>query len=59
MAGRFLVAPQGTKLTPERVNGWLWQTQAENRLRNMTLKRSASSSKLTFLPPRERFDGQA
>ena len=68
MAGRFLVAPDGQRITPERLRGMLWAEQTSARLsRGGLLARGGDReqageviSKFRIsLPARELFRGQA
>ena len=58
-AGRFLVSPDGERITCERLRGMLWAEK--NRIRK-TVARATNVGDLArvfLLPPRERFDGRA
>lgn len=54
MAGRFLIAPSGQRITPERLRGMLWEEKA----RAVQILRSPASQR-TVIPARELFGGQA
>lgn len=43
LAGRYLVAPDKTRITPERIRGLLWRQEAEAR-RDAARARSATGS---------------
>lgn len=60
LAGRFLVSPDGDRITPERLRGLLFREMADARLRR--LKAGAKGQQkagnvLRLIPARERFDG--
>lgn len=59
IAGRFLVAPDGKRLTPERLRGLLWTEEHRRRAEQKTRSGSEAGFSLKQIPPRERFDGQS
>ena len=54
MAGRFLVSPDGDRITPERLRGILFAEAARRRL----VERHPAGAAV-ILPARERFKGSA
>lgn len=66
MAGRFLIAPGGQRITPERVRGFLWNEHARGqaqkkaaRISGLQTKNFTGSCETISLPARELFCGQA
>ena len=54
MSGRFLIAPNGNRITPERLAGIQWEERTRVS-KNMRASRPGAA----VIPARERFDGRA
>lgn len=58
MAGRYLVAPDRTRITPERLRGLMFREAAELRIAARRDKKRTLCP-VVALPARERFEGSA
>jgi len=57
MAGKDLVSPDGDRINPHRLRGFLWTERAKKRWRPKSLQAPARPSPV--IPARERFVGSA
>lgn len=59
MAGRYLVSPDGDRITPERLRGILFSEEGRSQIQKAKQQREGTKATATVhtLPPRERFDG--
>lgn len=60
-AGRYLIAPDGTRITPRRLLGLLWSDECRSRVAAAEARKRARRglASVVRLPPRERFEGSA
>ena len=47
MAGPWLVAPDGTRFTPERLRGMAWRQEASNQLNNAVARNAKRKARRT------------
>ena len=59
LAGRDLVAPDRQRISAERLRGLMFREASEKRLSVSRLHAQSRSSRVVYLPARERFDGIA